>query len=379
MPSNRTKWDKVLKPSRDPDGGLDNYDAADAMARIPTMMMWDDHDIFDGWGSYTAEMQCSELFQVLFRSARRAFWIFQMQHALEDLTDLVPISRQDVSLQDPQFKPKNWMHQRNSDPLSLAVLSDQPGFTQCYLLGPLAVVLADLRTERSRTQIMGDRTWSALQSWLDGLPSTREGERGCTHLIVLSSVPVVHPKLALAEALLETFGNDHVLDSSADDLRDHWSHDDHEGERKRLIETLSRLAERKRLRTCIVSGDVHVAARGSLYRQDIPPSANWAQINQFTSSAVVHPSLVGVMERLFLQILNHSASKPQAIDVQHRLEMMLFPGHHQYVKASRNWLALETDANPDQSGRGRLWATWRCENEKGFSNHLEAVPAALLD
>jgi len=28
-----------------------NADAADAMARIPIIMMWDDHDIFDGWGS----------------------------------------------------------------------------------------------------------------------------------------------------------------------------------------------------------------------------------------------------------------------------------------------------------------------------------------
>ena len=59
-------------------------DAGAAMASMPTIMMWDDHDIFDGWGSYSCEMQDCQLFQTLFRYARRAFWVFQMQHALED-------------------------------------------------------------------------------------------------------------------------------------------------------------------------------------------------------------------------------------------------------------------------------------------------------
>jgi len=72
-----------------------------------------------------------------------------------------------------------------------------------------------------------------------------------------------HPKLSLTEVLLDNLGHDHVLNSNADDLRDHWSHDDHEGERKRLIETILHLGEKKRLPTRIVSGDVHVAARSA--------------------------------------------------------------------------------------------------------------------
>ena len=61
---------------------------------------------------------------------------------------------------------------------------------------------------------------------------------------------------------MDSFGQDHVLDSSADDLKDHWTNDDHEGERRRLVETLLRTARDKRLRATIVSGDVHVAAWG---------------------------------------------------------------------------------------------------------------------
>jgi hypothetical protein len=349
-------------------------DAADAMARVPTIMMWDDHDIFDGWGSFSEAMQCSPLFQVLFKHARRAFWVFQMQHALDDLPDLRFNESANVSRKDPLFEPIDWAVHRNSDQLALPLLKDQSGFSSAFQVGPVAIVVTDLRTERSRTQVLGEKTWGALKEWMLGLdpePSNQSG-KNCQHLILMSSVPVAHPKLTLAEGLLDTFGQDHVTDSNADDLKDHWSHDDHEGERKRLLETLGQIAKEKQLRVSIVSGDVHVAAWGSVYRRDIPPTANWSQILQFTSSAVVHPSLMGVAERLFLFMLNSTASKPQNIDVQHTVEMMLFPGHNKYVMPARNWLALELDSvSPGQGVR--LWATWRCETETGFSNHIQAV------
>eukprot|EP00955_Chlamydomonas_euryale_P013335 143755-Chlamydomonas_euryale.AAC.1 len=37
---------------------------ADALASIPHAMTWDDHDIFDGWGSYPTELQFCSVFQV---------------------------------------------------------------------------------------------------------------------------------------------------------------------------------------------------------------------------------------------------------------------------------------------------------------------------
>ncbi|QEI06357.1 alkaline phosphatase family protein [Pigmentiphaga aceris] len=369
-----TRW---LSPTRKPWGAGLNGDAADAMARIPTVMMWDDHDIFDGWGSYSEAMQHSPLFQTLFKHARRAFWVFQMQHVLEDLPELVERDVPRLSRKDPQFESIDWQHHQAQDALALPLLDSQPGFTFAHQVGPVSIVVADLRTERSRTQILGMNTWSELQKWLGALPGAEDpvSNANCQHLLFLSSVPVVHPKLSLAEGLMDTFGQDHVLDSSADDLKDHWANDDHEGERKRLLETLAKTANDKLLRVSIVSGDVHVAAWGSAYRRDISPTATWAHIQQFTSSAVVHPSLLGVAERLFLYLLNSTASKPQVIDVQHVAEMMLFPGHNRYVMPARNWLALELDLGAEGKGC-KLWATWRCEAEVGFSNHLQAVQPA---
>jgi phosphodiesterase/alkaline phosphatase D-like protein len=37
---------------------------AAALAQIPFVFSWDDHDIFDGWGSYPEYLQQSAVFQV---------------------------------------------------------------------------------------------------------------------------------------------------------------------------------------------------------------------------------------------------------------------------------------------------------------------------
>ncbi|WP_288251604.1 alkaline phosphatase D family protein [uncultured Hydrogenophaga sp.] len=364
LPNDRKPW-STRKPT---------LDASAAMATMPTVMMWDDHDIFDGWGSYSDKMQSCHLFQTLFRHARRAFWVFQMQHALEDLPELEDITPAGFSHQDPLLKPIPWSKVLAKDALALPMLDNQPGFTSAYSVGPVAIVAADLRTERSRTQVLGSDTWSQIKKWADHLESGSGGPQpssACQHLLFMSSVPVVHPKLPLAELLMDKFGQDHVTDSNADDLKDHWSHDDHEGERKRLLEVLSGLAQEKKIRVSMVSGDVHVAAWGTAYRKDLPASETWSQMHQFTSSAVVHPSLMGVMERLFLSWLNSNSKQPQHIDVQYVAEVMPFPGHDRHVMAARNWLALELDLG---SAEGcKLWATWRCETETSFSNHLLAV------
>ena len=38
----------------------------DVLASIPSLMMWDDHDIFDGWGSYSEKQQGWPVFQAIF-------------------------------------------------------------------------------------------------------------------------------------------------------------------------------------------------------------------------------------------------------------------------------------------------------------------------
>ena len=369
LPAERDAWGIKTK----------SLDVAQALARTPTVMMWDDHDIFDGWGSYSCEMQHSPLFKRLFYHARRAFWVFQMQHAVDQLPELNLRDDVRVRANDPLFKKIEWSDTLKDDALALPLLDQQPGLSFAHALGPVQLLVADLRTERSHEQVLGPDTWNALKAWLKQIPENSHNHpgKGCQHLLFMSSVPVVHPKLTLAEAFLDNFGSDHVLDSSADDLKDHWTHDDHEGERLRLLETLFATAREKQLRVAIISGDVHVAAHGVAYRKDVSPQDNWAQIQQFTSTAVVHPSLVSVAERLFFHVLDGVAKITQNLDVNTSAEMLIFPQSNRRVLAARNWLAIELDIEATDAAGSKLWATWRCETKEGITNHLMAVESTI--
>ncbi|MBU4520066.1 MAG: hypothetical protein KJ677_11680, partial [Gammaproteobacteria bacterium] len=54
-------------------------ETAALLATVPSVMMWDDHDIIDGWGSHPAELHHSPVFQGIFAVARTAFELFQRQ------------------------------------------------------------------------------------------------------------------------------------------------------------------------------------------------------------------------------------------------------------------------------------------------------------
>ena len=304
------------------------------------------------------------MFQRLFHHARRAFWVFQMQHAIELLPPLTPRADVRVRDDDPLYAPIAWPRVLAGDKLALPLLDGQPGFSFAHQAGPVSLMVADLRSERSQEQVMGPASWDAMQRWLAALPAAA---RARAPPAVHVPVPVVHPKLSLAEAFMDSFGQDHVLDSSADDLRitgpttttkasaGAWS-------RPCCAPPGTSACARPSCRaTC-------VAAWGVVYRKDVEPADNWAQIQQLTSTAVVHPSLVSVMERLFFHVLNSVAGSAQTLDVNLSAEMMLFPGSNRYVMAARNWLALELD-----EGAGKLWASWRCETKESFTNHLLAT------
>lgn len=347
---------------------------ANAMARIPTVMMWDDHDIFDGWGSYSPELQKSEVARCLFEHAREAFWVYQLQQSLEKLPRLA-LTQGLEACEAPQYRPVAYSDVLKDDPLSLPFLDGQPGLSCAFKLGKVTALVLDLRTERSRKQIISEPTWRAVNDWLGALqPAGNDGHPD--HLLVLSSVPVAYPKLSTAEGAVD-FQTEHVVTGIADDLRDHWAHTDHEPERKRLVRILMRTAQEKRFRVSIVSGDVHLAACANIYRKDVTPDRNWLRVHQFISSAVVHPVGTDLAQKLFVSVLNGLARQVQAIDTEHACEMMRFPAHEQHLVPSRNWLALEPDVTDVLgSAAPRLWASWRCEGSEEFTNHLFAVHPA---
>ena len=281
-------------------------------ASIPTFMMWDDHDIFDGWGSYDPGLQASDVYQGLFASARAAFALFQLQLA--------------------------------KDEAHPAKIPGQQAFSLGLNLGPLAILALDMRSERSDSEVISQASWKAAYDWLD----TLTGE--CTHLLVMSSIPVVHPDFTELEKALSIFPGQQELE---DDLRDQWNSTPHKQERLRLIHRLLDFSGSRQNRVTLLSGDVHVGALGVI--RDLRSNGGTNQdILQLTSSGIIHPPPQGAA----LFFLENVVGKEMSTDRDISSVMLEFPGTRQFYIGARNWLALEPDA------QRRIWANWHVEGQR---------------
>lgn len=284
---------------------------AAALATIPTIMMWDDHDIFDGWGSYLKERQECDVYEGIWKIARHAFLVFQ-QHTGHTSLELG--------------------------------LSPDRGFSFAYKIGRIAILAVDMRSERTIKQVLTLEHWDRIYGWMKNLD-------GVDHLLLMSSIPVVYPGFDTVERVLGLWPGQQELE---DDLRDHWNSRPHKGERLRLIHRLLSLAEEKNIRPTIISGDVHVGAVGKI---ETVRKGRQLVINQLISSGIVHPGPPGVM----LFALSHLFRNEDEVDTGIHARMIEFPGTTDKFIGRRNFLSIE----PDHRAAGaRLWANWIVEGEE---------------
>ena len=102
-------------------------------ARVPSLMQWDDHDICDGWGSLRRSSTYSPVGQTLFAAAREAFLIFQQATTEGDLP---------ARFADPSGIHLGW------------------SIEACGL----RILAPDLRSERTRRDIMGPGGWAMMDA-----------------------------------------------------------------------------------------------------------------------------------------------------------------------------------------------------------------------
>ena len=165
---------------------------------------------------------------------------------------------------------------------------------------------------------------------------------------------------------MDSFGQDHVLDSSADDLKDHWTNDDHEGERRRLVETLRTARDKAPARDHRVGrrawrpGAWSITGRGAGRQLGADPAAD-------LDRAVVHPAGV----RHGAAVLPRAQQRgrfAQTLDVNLSAEMMLFPE-----------LEPLRDGGPQLAGagtgrrRGQAVGELALRDRESFTNHLLAT------
>jgi len=273
------------------------------LATVPSIMMWDDHDIFDGWGSLNAETLDSPVGRGLFEAAKRMFKLFQMG-ATDDHPgfDVTPEAGESMSV--------------------------QIGFPDFDITAP------DLRSERRPDRVMGQGGWTALTRMMRAPDAPRRR-------FVMSSVPLLGPRLSWLEALIGMAPN---LRKYEDDLRDQWQSRAHRAEWQRCLRLLEETAERDNSALTVLSGEIHLATRAEM------PMAS-GRLNQLVASGIAHPPPPQTYARSlgWLANLGESplAGKP--------ITLKPLPGQQRIYVAERNYLVLER--------RGPVWtAAWELED-----------------
>lgn len=277
-------------------GFKENPVVAKAFATIPSMNMWDDHDIIDGYGSYPADMQRAECFQVLFANASRFYYLFQ-QHTTVELA------------------PTHGMYRGSLETCNHLVST----------LGPdIGFISVDCRGERTKHDICKPATYNIIFDLIQTLiPNTVK------HLLVLTGVPLIYPRLTLFENLMDGAAGFNLATIAGktgalgdiiggqlnkwngdpellDDMNDHWTAGNHEVERKTFIERLQQYARDRSIRVSFLGGDVHCCGAGKLFSKDMKDKEEGDPnlMVQIISSAIVNVP----PPQALLTVLNQNSS-----------------------------------------------------------------------
>lgn len=268
---------------------------ASANAAIPQINIWDDHDIIDGFGSYTDKFMKCAVFRGIGGVSFKYYCLFQHHTAppistfTTDAPQTMTANADGTAGADPRQLENTYVYRRTADDSSW-IVGKSPGpyveerSRSLYMrLGKhIAFCGIDARTERTRHQVNYPETYDLIFSRLER--EFAESAGAIKHLILLLGVPIAYPRLAwleniftspllaplrllnkrfgVAGSLFNKFdGNIDLLD----DLDDHYTAKQHKHERRELIIRLQQLSQKHSIRVTILGGDVHLAACGRFY------------------------------------------------------------------------------------------------------------------
>jgi phosphodiesterase/alkaline phosphatase D-like protein len=203
---------------------------------FPTYCIWDDHDIFNCWGSRLTK---TPLDRQLFAAASRAYCEYQQ-------------------VRNPGGR------------------IGAPPYTYTFRYGSVGYLVLDLRGCRDYEQhhLLGQAQWLAVQAYLAG-PDAATVQT----LFVVSSIPIAHVSRWLAALF------DRLPGSNGNAVRDRWCSAAFVDSRDALLDELfAWQAQRRERQVIVLSGDVHCASAFT-----IRPRRGDGLIQQFTSSALTTP------------------------------------------------------------------------------------------
>lgn len=257
-----------------------------ALASIPQINIYDDHDIIDGFGSYSDVTMQQEVMKGVGNYAYKYYMLFQHHTS----------PKEDFS-KEPSF-----------------ILGKTPGpyieetsksvFTK---LGQnVAFVGLDCRTERTKKKVVNKSTYKAVFDRMQH--EVKNSKTKINHLYVLLGVPIMYPRMVWVESLMESFlsrplkfmarhgiisgGLVNEFDGEIellDDLNDHWCAAHHKQERNWLLANLMNFAKINDVRITILSGDVHLCCVSRTRTLDVvKPEEDPNFIINLISSAIVN-------------------------------------------------------------------------------------------
>ncbi|KAK4500370.1 hypothetical protein PRZ48_008559 [Zasmidium cellare] len=391
----------------------------EGFAQIPHVCCLDDHDIFDGYGSYPEYMQESHVFKNLGRIGIEMYLLFQHHTTHEILRNV-------------------------SNDIDLFTITGK-GWHFIKYLGPNVVIVGpDTRSERGERQVMAGPTYQGIFPKVATLPPSVQ------HCLWLLPVPIIYPRLeaveqvantvatgkkavtggfnmlgkvaggvagivgakgavnsgfdgikkavgksGLMQGVLSPFGDIDMLD----ELRDLWTHDSKDLERTYIIRTLQGISHNKSLRMTFLSGSVNVCGAG-LVHDPSKPSDHKTMYQLITSSIVNAPSPSYVIrmlhnnKQLYIPANGHRSSIGTPSDTKEDM-MEIFaadvdgrPREMRRLMGRRNYLACVA-YDPEvvqgsfggsaggQGGRLSLAADFMVQGEGAFGQPMKYGPVII--
>ncbi|KAK8191643.1 hypothetical protein HDK77DRAFT_453382 [Phyllosticta capitalensis] len=292
---------------------------SDANGQIPQLNVWDDHDIIDGFGSYTDHFMRCAVFRGIGGVAHKYYLLFQHHLAppkstftTDDPKTVEPGT--DGTPADPVQMRDTFVAEEPEDEESF-IIGDSPGpyveersrSLYAQLGARIAFLGIDARTERTRHQVNYPETYNKIFARVEREFSTNPEIK---HLVLLLGVPIAYPRLQWLENILQSpliapirllnkrFGVAGSLFNHfdgqvdiLDDLDDHYTAHQHKAERKELILRLQETSKKYGVRVTILGGDVHLCALGRFYSKptlQIPTERDHRYMVNIVSSAITN-------------------------------------------------------------------------------------------
>lgn len=289
-------------------------DVAAVLSTCPNMMMWDDHEIYDGWGSNDGDDTAKAIER--YRAAEQAYREYQ----------------------DPLNPPDR--------------LAGGLGWLAKY--GDLAIVALDGRSRRhwASGTVAGKEQLDDLELKLNDL-----SRLGLKHLYLLLGTPVVNVPLIAAEKVVQI-----AVPSGLDDIRDGWTASKNRAECERLVRSLMTFAAHSpKTQITLLAGDIHLGTLAHI-RTQLPFGPNQAKpkLFQVTASGIGRPTPRGI-EALAISLITNGGSQQLFKDTVGTL-VRIDGSTHRFCIPARNFAVLDpSNGNGDFHPSNQLSVEFQTE------------------